>query len=116
MIVLVTGARDYKDRAKIRARLALLPKDALVIHGACHLGGADILADEEAKALGLRVRPFPADWRKHGRAAGPIRNRAMLDATPDLVLAFHPDLARSRGTADCVAEACRRGIPVEVAT
>lgn len=116
MIVLVTGARDYKDRAKVRARLERLPKDALVIHGACHLGGADILADEEAKALGLRVRPFPADWTRYGRGAGPIRNAAMVACLPDLCLAFHPDLERSTGTADCVRRARAAGVPVEVET
>ena len=37
----------------------------------------------------------------------------MLDQKPDLVLAFHDDLGKSRGTADTVGEAKRRGIPVE---
>jgi len=38
----------------------------------------------------------------------------MLDEKPDLVIAFHPNLAESKGTKDCVNEAKRRGIPVEV--
>lgn len=32
---------------------------------------------------------YPADWEKHGKAAGPIRNALMLEeGKPDLVLAF----------------------------
>lgn len=40
---------------------------------------------------------YPADWKTHGRAAGPIRNQQMLDeGKPDVVIAF----PGGRGTAD----------------
>jgi hypothetical protein len=39
-----------------------------------------------------------ADWHRHGRAAGPIRNQKMLDWGPDLVVAF----AGGTGTAGMV--------------
>lgn len=58
--------------------------------------------------LGFWVEDFPADWERNGRAAGPIRNRQMLDGKPDLVIAF----PGGKGTADMVAEAKRRGIAV----
>lgn len=112
MKVLVCGDRLWSDRETIEARLRLLPADAVVIEGEAR--GADSIARDIAIALGFRVMRFPADWALHGRAAGPIRNRKMLDEGPALVLAFHPDLASSRGTADTVREAKRRGIPVEV--
>ena len=70
-----------------------------------------MIAGEEAKKLGFTVREFPADW-SIGRSAGPIRNRKMLDEKPDFVLAFHPDIKKSKGTADTVREATRRGIKV----
>jgi hypothetical protein len=60
------------------------------------------------------VRAFPADWNRFGPAAGPIRNRLMLDENPDLVIAFHSDLSNSRGTADTVTEARSRKITAEV--
>ncbi len=38
---------------------------------------------------GIPVMTFPADREKHGRAAGPIRNKQMLEeGKPDLVAAF----------------------------
>lgn len=114
MIVLVTGDRDLADRAAVRARLERLPRDALVIHGACHLGGADALADEEARALGMRVKRFPADWGRYGRGAGPVRNQAMVDSRPDLCVAFVGALGKDSGTADCARRAEAVGIPVEV--
>jgi hypothetical protein len=38
----------------------------------------------------------------------------MLDLKPDLVIAFHEDLNVSKGTMDCILEANRRGIKVEI--
>ncbi len=32
-----------------------------------------------ARQLGWPVEVLPADWRRHGRAAGPIRNRELLE-------------------------------------
>src|SRR5574341_1578331 len=54
---------------------------------------------------------------KPRRAAGPLRNLALLDWLDQAqcqrrVLAFHHDLGRSRGTRQCVTAARRRGYPV----
>lgn len=112
MKVLVCGSRNWNDPVKIKDRLSKLPPDTLIISGAAR--GADTMAFLVARSLGLKVQEFKADWDKHGLMAGPIRNRKMLDEKPDLVIAFHEDLAESLGTKDTVNEAGRRGIPVEV--
>jgi hypothetical protein len=39
--------------------------------------GIDRLGGAWAKRRGIPVKPFPADWDKHKKAAGPIRNREM---------------------------------------
>lgn len=50
-----------------------------------------------------------ADWKTHGRAAGPIRNQRMIDEwKPTLVIAF----AGGRGTADMIRRAKAAGIEV----
>jgi hypothetical protein len=112
MKALICGDRKWTDREKIRSRLSQLPPGSEIIEGGAP--GADKLSRFEALKLDMKVTEFPAEWKKYGRAAGPIRNRKMLDEKPDLVIAFHPDLSQSRGTADTVREAKRRGIPVEV--
>lgn len=59
----------------------------VLIHGAAR--GADTLASDFAKAHGIKVEGFPADWGKHGKRAGWLRNKQMLDeALPHLVVAF----------------------------
>jgi hypothetical protein len=61
---------------------------------------ADTLAREFGEHKGIPVRTFPADWERHGRAAGPIRNRQMLEeGKPDLVVAFLDGRARRTGEA-----------------
>lgn len=112
MRVIVTGDRNWDDPVTIQNELAKLPPDSTVVHGDCR--GADRWAGRLARELGLTVVAWPAEWKKHGRKAGPIRNQEMVDSGADLVLAFHPDLGRSKGTRDCVRRAQRARIQVRV--
>lgn len=106
MRVLVCGGRDYKDRAAVDLVLTLA-KPSVVIHGGAP--GADCLAGAWALKNGVAVEAFPADWKKHGRAAGPLRNQRMLDESkPDYVIAFPGGL----GTADMVRRAKAAGLKV----
>jgi hypothetical protein len=108
--LLVCGGRDYDDQYeiftildRIHARVGL----GCIIHGAAR--GADTLAGKWAEIRGIPQEPYPADWKQHGRAAGPIRNRAMLIAgNPDGVVAF----PGGRGTADMVRIASEAGVKV----
>lgn len=110
--VLVCGSRNWESITSIRKHLQKLSITTTIIQG--EAPGADTIAKEVAKALGMDVEGYYANWIRHGKPAGPIRNRKMLDQKPDLVIAFHPDLNASKGTADCVIEAKRRKIPVRV--
>lgn len=111
-VVVVTGSRTWSNRESVAKRLKNLPPNTVLIHGDCR--GLDTLAKEEAIKLGFEVRAYPANWDLYGKAAGPIRNQEMLNLKPALVIAFHQDLKTSKGTKDCVGEAMRRGITVEL--
>lgn len=90
-----------------------LHSDAVIIHGACR--GADLMAETAAKKLQRDYMGFPSRWAKQGKRGGPIRNsRMLLRGNPDLVIAFHKNLEKSKGTKDMVQKARRAGIPVEV--
>ena len=113
MRVLCCGSRDWTDYELIVRELSALQGVEVVLEG--EAPGADTLARRAAEQLGVPVLPFPADWDRYGRAAGPLRNQQMLDkGHPDFVLAFSEDLNTSRGTADMVARARRAGIPVRL--
>lgn len=110
MKVLVCGSRDWTDREAIWHRISRLRAGSTVIHG--NARGADRIAAGAAWMRGCEVKSFPADWLRHGKRAGILRNLAMLDQGPDLVIAFQRN--GSRGTQHTINEARRRGIPVEV--
>jgi len=111
MKILVCGDRYWKSKFIIKKYLEYF-NPSLVIEGGCK--GADQIAAKAADELGIPVKPFPAKWGLYGKAAGPIRNRKMLDEKPDLVLAFHFEITESSGTADTLFEAEKRGIPYAV--
>jgi hypothetical protein len=115
MRVLICGSRDWDDVAcieRVVQELAAADPDLVVIEGEAR--GADSIARDAARRLGVPVIKYPADWVSYGRAAGPMRNQQMLDAGPDLVVAFHPNIAESKGTRDMVMRAGRAGIPVRL--
>jgi len=113
--VLVTGDRNWPCRLgvdRILARLRGRYGDGLVIvHGDCP-SGVDAAFAVACRVAGIRQEPHPADWDRHGKAAGPIRNREMAESHPEFCIAFHRCLARSRGTRDCVGHCIKAGIPV----
>ncbi len=117
MKVLVCGSRDFTDAKIIQVVLMGVYRfhpDIHVIHG--NARGADIAARNFAEAQRWATTPYFADWKAHGKGAGPIRNQRMLDeGKPKLVLAFvNKPLAESRGTADMVRRARAAGVPTYV--
>jgi len=116
MKVLVTGDRNWSNKAIIRHALLDLPDNSIIVHGAAR--GADSIAGEIAKKWNMKVLPYPAQWEAYGKSAGPIRNRQMLTENPDieLVLAFHNSIETSKGTRDMCSVADRQGIPIRLCT
>lgn len=110
MKVLVCGGRDYDkkefafhvlDRAHVHWNITQ------IIEGGAR--GVDSIANSWAKARGVDVLTFPADWNKHGKAAGPIRNKQMLEeGKPDHVIAF----PGGNGTKNMIKLAKDAGVPV----
>jgi hypothetical protein len=105
--LLVTGSRTYTDRARLERVLDAIHRKhpiEVLIHGACHLGGADTLADEWAKDRGVPVKACPViagdgPWPE----AGPRRNHRMLvNERPTHCVAF--PTANSKGTWDMVRQ------------
>lgn len=107
--VLVCGGRDFSDARRLAETMNALHLEhefGVVIHGAAR--GADSLADSWARRNGIQTCACPALWDKHGNAAGPQRNRAMLLLQPQLVVAF----PGGAGTASMISLATDAGVPV----
>lgn len=110
MKVLVTGGREYSDYIHVRNILREIHLHeggiSLIIQGGA--SGADLMASEWANENCIPCLNHPANWQKFGRSAGPIRNAAMLQWKPDLVVAF----PGGSGTASMVNIAKGAGIEV----
>lgn len=117
MRLLACGDRDWVKVGVIRRVLiqAGVGPGTTLIHGDAR--GADRMARDVGQALGATIEAYPADWARYKRAAGPIRNQQMLvEGKPDRVIAFHADIANSKGTKDMVERARAAGLPVTVVT
>lgn len=107
MRVLICGGRDFENTAMFADAMShispVLPLFTLVIEGGAT--GADTLARRWAEAREIPVWTFPADWKRYGpKAAGPVRNRQMLEeGKPEALIAF----PGGSGTADMLDKASR---------
>lgn len=70
--------------------------------------GADTMGAKWAFDNGIPIKNFPADWKKHGKGAGPIRNGEMADYA-DALIVFIWD--GSRGSANMLKQMQDRGKP-----
>lgn len=109
--VLVCGGRAFANMQLVFTTLDEIRSEfdtklTIVTGGA---PGADRSAYWWAIARGENYRSYRTDWKRHGKAAGPIRNQHMLDdAQPVLVVAF----PGGRGTQDMVNKARAAGVEV----
>jgi hypothetical protein len=108
MKVLICGGRDYTDWETFQEKMNMLGLEITEIaHGDAR--GADSLADDYAWLHGIPCTKFPAEWKKHGNSAGPIRNVLMLkEFQPDVVVAF----PGGRGTGDMINRAMKAGVNI----
>lgn len=118
MRVLVCGSRHFDDDEhlfevlnEINGTYDLRRNISEIIVGGA--AGADTLAETFARDNCIPYSRFDANWELYGRAAGPIRNRRMLEeGKPDLVVAFLAP--HSRGTKNMIGIAEKAGVPVKV--
>lgn len=121
MRILICGSRTWKDSAAIEGALFDYGIHRVIeTHDTEHLtvieggaNGADKIAGEIAQKNDWKLKVYPADWQRYGKAAGFIRNSQMLhDGKPDLVLAFWD--GKSRGTAMMIELAEKAGVEVKI--
>lgn len=117
MRVVVAGSRTIRSRQPY-TRLCeildpLIDKITELVSGGAP--GMDLLGEKWGKARGVPVKRFLADWDKHGKPAGVIRNGDMgAYAAGGLLVALWD--GQSRGTADMIRKAVRHGMAIHVET
>jgi hypothetical protein len=112
----VVGSRDYPDEHYWRVRNDILEvgwrvgwENLVIVSGGAR--GADTMAQRAAKEFQVPFEVYPADWKRHGKRAGFLRNQQIVDAADEL-LGYFTSKDHSPGTADTVRRAVAKGIPV----
>ena len=104
----IVGSRSFADYQRLKSIAAEFDPSAIVSGGA---RGTDLLAQSYAYEAGLQLIVFAPEWQRYGRAAGPIRNRKIIQAA-DQVLAFWD--GSSHGTQSAIKIAQKAGKPIHV--
>jgi hypothetical protein len=107
MILSVCGGRFFNDYEALCAAMRELSfSPEIIIEGGAR--GADSLARGCALENGVHWAEVPALWTNYHKAAGGLRNSAMLLLKPDYCLA----MPGGGGTADMVAKCKQNNITV----
>lgn len=109
--IIVAGSRDFNEYEFV-ARwldyyLGFIDGEIEIVSGKCK--GVDALGEQYANDNNYPVKPFTADWNKHGIAAGPIRNQQMADYATHLIAFPAKD---SKGTKDMIKKATDKKLHV----
>lgn len=127
--IIVAGCRDFADYEYVCRHLAgeVYCDEVVIVSGGCDdakngvltftrkdgskVFGADGLGERFANEYQCEVKIFPADWKKFGRSAGPIRNSEMVKYADKLMVFWD---GKSKGTGDIITKARRQDIKVQV--
>lgn len=109
MKLIVCGGRDFTDQDYAFAILDQCHHEVgitCLVEGGAR--GADRLGRLWAISRGVRYLTFAADWDRHGKSAGFLRNAEMLNSGAEGVIAF----PGGRGTAHMIRISKERSVPV----
>ena len=108
MKLIIAGGRNYEFTIKDLERLHCIHSVTPISEVVCgNATGADTEGRLWADANDIPIKRFPANWKKHGRAAGPIRNAEMA-AYADAVALF----PGGKGTDNMAMQAKKAGLTI----
>lgn len=111
MRIIIAGSRSVSEE-DVRRAIQLCPWAGFisaVVSGTAK--GADEFGELWAMHNQIEVHRFPADWKKFGRRAGPMRNKVMSENAEGLIAVWN---GQSRGTHSMINLANKRGLRISV--
>lgn len=113
MRIIVAGGRDFDDyyllEEELKKFVSSISSEPTIVSGGAR--GADRLGEWWAFENECSLTIIKADWDKHKKAAGAIRNKKMADYS-DALVAFWD--GESRGTKNMIETAQKQGLLVKV--
>lgn len=112
--LIIAGGRDFDNYHLLKHAVGGIMqrvgfKNTEIVSGTAK--GADSLGEQFAKEFGILVKRFPADWDKHGKRAGYIRNEQMAQYATHCICFWD---GKSKGTESMIELAKRNGLHTRV--
>lgn len=110
MKTIIAGGRTVTDYSLVlkAVKESGLSISAVISGGAT---GVDSLGERYAKEKHLPLEVYPAEWKKYGTSAGPIRNRKMAENAQQLIALWD---GKSIGTKNMIDTAKELNLTVYV--
>lgn len=106
--VIIAGGRNILSFKEVRA--AIRDSGFQVSEVVCGMArGVDTIGRQLAKEDNIPVKEFPANWHKHGKAAGHIRNGQMARYADSLILIWD---GKSPGSRNMLQQAKNCGLAI----
>ncbi len=110
MRVIIAGGRDYDNYDVLLEAINEAQFEiATVVSGGAQ--GVDALGVRYARETNKPLDIYKADWKAHGRGAGPVRNKKMAENADALIAVWD---GQSRGTKHMIDTATGKGLQVYV--
>lgn len=110
MKVIIAGGRDYHNYDTV---LEAIKEShftiSVVVSGGA--SGVDALGEQYALDRNIPLHIYIADWKRDGKAAGPLRNRKMAENADALIAVWD---GKSKGTKNMIETAEKMGLYVYV--
>lgn len=112
MKLAIIGGRDFTDYNRLMAAIETHFSDcggvsriSEVVSGGAK--GADSLGARYARECGLKLTEHLPDWGRHGKRAGFIRNKLIINDA-DMVLAFWDGASKGTGSSLSIAKRLKK--------
>lgn len=114
MNIIIAGGRDFDMISYLQDSVASLlsqfeDEPITLFTGKCD--GADTIGEKFMKDWGCKIIPFPANWKKYGKSAGPRRNENMA-CNADMLIVFWDGI--SSGSKDMINKAFKYKVETHI--
>ena len=110
MRTIIAGSREGAHMRHLEKAVAECGWEISLVLSGC-ARGADSLGEEWARRNKIPVERYPADWDRHGKVAGIIRNGEMCENAEALIALWD---GQSHGTQHCIKRARELGLRVHI--
>lgn len=110
MKVIIAGSRNITDYNMIEQVISKSKFNITEVVCGCAIG-VDRVGQQWAKNNSIKIEEMPANWNKHGRAAGPIRNSEMAKYADAAIIIWD---GKSPGSKNMIDQMRRLNKPYEL--